>query len=164
MVRTMTTLNDIFDIKYGNQLDLNKMKLSKPTNKDKINFISRTSKNSGVVDIIKSIPNVEPLKEGLITVALGGSMLSSFVQQKPFYTAQNIMVLESRKAMSFQEKVFYCICIRKNKFRYSTFGREANKTLNDLEVPERAPSWVNDKKLLKELKEDIISIVSKMLP
>ena len=55
--------------------------------------------------------------------------------------------------MTLQEKLFYCVCLRKNKYRFS-FGRQANQTLKDLELPSKVPRWVNeisiDKPLLKE--------------
>ena len=69
-------------------------------------------------------------------------MLSSFVQRKPFYTAFHIMVLEPRREMSFNEKLYYCMCIQGNKYRYS-YGRQANKTLKDIDIPDTVPEWVN---------------------
>ena len=48
--------------------------------------------------------------------------------------------------MTFAEKLFVCICIRHNRFRYSAFGREANKTLRDIVLPDLSefPDWIND--------------------
>ena len=34
------------------------------------------------------------------------------------------------------------MCIQNNAYRYS-YGRQANKTLKDIEVPDNAPEWVN---------------------
>lgn len=125
-------LNDIFDIEYGNQLDFNKMEVDENS---EINFVSRTSKNLGVVNQVKNI-GIDPYPAGLITVTLGGSyLLSSFVQPKPFYTAQNIKVLSPKTRMTFGEKIFYCKCIEFNRFKYTSHGREANKTLDYLNVP-----------------------------
>ena len=82
----------------------------------------------------------------LLTVALGGSrLLSSYVQQVPFYTAQNVAVLSPRNPeMSTSERLFYAMCIRANAFRYSAFGREANRTLGSILVPDEAPGWVSE--------------------
>ena len=46
--------------------------------------------------------------------------------------------------MEFREKVFYCYAIPKNRFRYTSHGREANKTLENLLVPSResVPDWI----------------------
>lgn len=145
----MAKITDIFDFAYGNSLDLNKMNIC--DSNDSINFVSRTGKNLGVSARVKKIDKITAFPAGAITVALGGSILSSFIQPVPFYTAQNIAVLIPKKEMSFQEKVFYCMCIERNKFRYSTFGREANRTLKILEIPSSIPAWVNEKDFSEEL-------------
>lgn len=149
----LTELNKIFDVKLGNKFDANKMDFVE--NGD-INFISRDSKNNGCVGVVRKYNNIEPFDEGLITVSLGGSfLLSSFVQPKKFYTAQNVAVLTPRRQMTLGEKIFYCKCISVNRFKYSAFGREANKTLKVLMVPEEVPSWLEGyaEKALTELKK-----------
>ena len=143
----LTHLNKLFKVGYGNKFDLNKMeKVSK--DKKGILFVSRSAKNLGIVSKVREVENVTPYPSGLITVALGGSVLSSSIQEEPFYTAQNIAVLNPLKDMSFKEKLFYCMCIEKNRFRYSTFGREANRTLGEILVPENVPSWVESTPML----------------
>jgi len=110
-----------------------------------IAFISRSGERNGLTAFVEKVENIEPYENGLITVALGGSALSSFVQPWPFYTAQNIDVLRPRFTMSLDVKLYYCLCIEANRFRYSTYGREANRTLCTIEVPalDHIPSWVN---------------------
>lgn len=134
-------LRDIFEIEYGNKLDKNKLTASA----NGISFISRSSKKLGFDGKVKKIEGTEPYAAGLITVTLGGTyLLSSFVQSEPFYTGQNIKVLSPREEMTFAEKVFYCLAISRNRFRYTSHGREANKTLDDLLVPcrQNVPGWV----------------------
>jgi hypothetical protein len=133
----LVPLNSLFYIKYGNQFDLYKLDVNEKSN---INFVSRQSYNLGVVCKVSKYKNIEPNPPGLITVTLGGTfLLSSFVQQMPFYTAQNIKILTPKNNMSFNEKVFYCKCIEKNRFRYTSHGREANITLDTLLVPDKVP-------------------------
>ena len=152
-------LNSIFDFSYGTKLDLNKMEQIDKTSKDAVNFVSRTANNLGVAATVKKISGLEPYPAGVITVAFGGSILSSFVQQSPFYTGQNIGVLTPHKHMTLQEKIYYCICIKKNDFRYSTFGREANRTIKELKLPAEVPKWVNDKKLIHIIQDKIVKAV-----
>lgn len=131
-------LNTIFDIQYGNQFDLYKLGSNE---KSEINFVSRTRQNLGVVARVSRLDNIEPFPAGLITVTLGGSyLLSSFIQEQPFYTAQNIKILTPKYKMSYKEKLFYCKAIEINRFRYTSHGREANKTLDFLVVPSKVPS------------------------
>ncbi len=137
----MIELQNIFHIQYGNQFDLNKMNSHKGT----VHFVGRSAKNNGVTSIVNKLDDVKPFDSGLITVALGGSVLSSFVQVKPFYTGQNIVVLTPKKELTTAQKLFYCNAIYKNAYRFSTCGREANRTIKLLRVPsiEDIPAWVN---------------------
>lgn len=133
----LVELNTIFDIKYGNQFDSYKLETDEWSD---INFVSRTSNNLGVSSKVSKYNDTEPHPAGLITVALGGSVLSSFIQQEKFYTGQNIKILTPKNVMSFTEKVYYCLAIERNKFRYVACGREANVTLDTLLVPDSLPS------------------------
>ncbi len=130
-------LNEIFNIRYGNQFDLYKLETDESSD---INFVSRSRENLGVMCKVSRYKDVEPFSAGLITVTLGGSyLLSSFVQKAKFYTAQNIKVLTPKQKMSWREKIFYCKAIELNRFRYTSHGREANTTLNTLPVPAEIP-------------------------
>ena len=146
-------ITTLFHFSYGTKLDLNKMEIDN----NGVNFIGRAAKNLGIVTKIKRIKKIEPMQSGLITVALGGSILSSFIQQEPFYTSQNIMVLTPIQKMTFREKIFYCLCISENRFRYSTFGREANRTLKDLELPDKIPKFIYSKDLFTSIQNEMRS-------
>ena len=139
-------IGELFEVEYGNQLDKNKVTESPHG----IHFISRSSSNLGVDGRVEPVDGIQPYSAGLITVTLGGTyLLSAFVQPEPFYTAQNIKVLKPKTTMTFNEKVFYCIAISRNRFRYTSHGREANKTFDDILVPKPAflPKWVGEVKV-----------------
>lgn len=157
-------LKDIFEIKRGNKLDFNKMNKCVP-GEQAIAFIGRSGERNGFVGFVERLNMEEPHASGLITVALGGSTLSSFVQPDLFYTAQNIDVLLPRYVMSLDLKLYYCLCIEANRFRYSTYGREANRTLKILRVPalHHVPSWVKgaSKAAINELSNELVKLTSK---
>lgn len=140
----LVPLSEIFDIVHGNKFDLNKMERCLAA-ENSIAFVGRSGARCGIVGFVEKYDDIEPFGEGLITVALGGSALSSFVQPWPFYTAQNIDVLRPRDEMPLDVKMYYCLCVEANRFRYSTFGREANRTLSKLPVPSRdaVPPWAS---------------------
>lgn len=142
----MKPLNELFEVTYGNKLDLNKLvHLSKDNGG--VNFVGRSSQNHGVSEVVQPISGLSPYPAGLITVALGGSkLLSAFVQNDPFYTAQNVAVLRPLFEMTYQQKLFVYLAVRKNRFRYSAFGREANRTLRTLQIPdpEDFPKWIDE--------------------
>lgn len=134
-------LKELFEIRYGNGLELNVLKKSNAG----VSFIARTSKNNGVVaKVIK--PLITPLfNEGQITVAVSGSVMEAFLQTEKFVTAYHIMVLSPKMYMSDEVKLFYCHCLRMNKFKYS-YGRQANITLPFIKVPtlEEAEKFVGN--------------------
>lgn len=136
-------LDSIFDITYGSQLDLNKCrKCEKP---EGYNFVNRSSVNSGVSARILAPKGKSPFPTGSLTSAMGGSVLSTFVQQEDFFTGQNVKVLIPKTDLTLAQKLYYCACIELNRFRFSTFGREANATFDSLLVPEVSdlPSFLN---------------------
>jgi hypothetical protein len=139
-------LNQLFDVEYGNKFDLNKMELQSKASGG-INFVNRSSRNNGISATVAPVAGTPPYAGGNITVSLGGSkLLASFIQLEKFYTGQNVAVLTPKEDMTFAEKLYVCLCIRHNRFRYTAFGREANRTLRTLPVPARSafPSWLKD--------------------
>ncbi|MDR2438094.1 MAG: restriction endonuclease subunit S [Planctomycetaceae bacterium] len=127
----MIPLQQIFNISYGTNLEL----LNCEQDPNGIPFISRTSTNNGVVTRVCRFDNIEPMSENAITVALSGSVLSSFLQEEPFYTSFHIACLHPKKKLTSAEMIYYCSVIEKNKYRYN-YGRQANRTLKNILVPE----------------------------
>ncbi len=102
----MKPLNELFDVTYGNKLDLNKLR-ALPITQGGVNFVGRSSQNHGVSACVEPVDGLHTYEAGLITVALGGSkLLSAFVQEASFYTAQNVAVLRPRMPMTFQQKLY----------------------------------------------------------
>lgn len=136
------TVSELFDIKFGHRLDLNKLRIAEPGD-EWANFISRTEKNNGVLARVSTQDGRKPFEPGLITVATVGSVCSAFVQTERFYTAQNVSVLTPKRPMNLVEKLWWCRCIRENRYRYN-YGRAANRTLAGLHLPGELPEWVVD--------------------
>ena len=134
-------LGQLFGVGYGTNFDLKQMEITRVDDPEGISFVSRSRQNLGVAAHVKPYRGKPPLSAGLISVALGGSyLLSAFVQERPFYTAQNVAILSPKAPMTFSQKLFYCLCLGENRFRYSAFGREANKTLGTIVVPVGVPA------------------------
>jgi len=132
-------VSDLFEASYGNKLDLNKMKPMK----EGYRFVGRTAKNNGVVKIVEPIHGIKPYEPGAITVALGGSILSCFVQIHPFIPPKMWRYWFLKNDMSIVERLYYAKAISTNRFRYSTYGREANRTFKNILVPalSEIPAW-----------------------
>ena len=138
----LVEMSRLFNITYGNKFDLNKMTRSEMAD---IAFVNRSGLNNGVVGYVNKFEDKEPYAAGILTIALGGSVLSTFLQVKPFYTGQNVAVATPKNAMTDAELLYYAAAIKANKFRYSTCGREANRTFKTMLVPDlsEVPVWVN---------------------
>lgn len=138
----MVKISELFDVTYGVNLELNKL----TEDENGINFVSRTAQNNGVSARVLRLPHVNPIPAGTISVAAGGSVLATFLQPEPYYSGRDLYYLKSKTGLSDQEKLYYCMCIRANKYRYS-YGRQANRTLKNLLVPSPSeiPQWVFSK-------------------
>lgn len=117
-------LHKLFKTSMGNGIDANKTTKFNP----KYNYVSRDSNGNGVVDFVDEIEGEKPFSEGTLTLALGGSFLGScFIQKEPFYTAQNVGILEEKELLSIYVKLFITAVIRNEcKIKYQAFGRELN--------------------------------------
>lgn len=134
----LVKLSSLFDVRYGVNLELNKLE----NDPDGINFVSRSAQNNGVSAKVKRLSDVAPIQAGVLTVAGGGSVLETFVQPEPFYSGRDLYYLIPKTEMSLEQKLYYCACLRANKYRYN-YGRQANRTLRDIKVPAltEMPAW-----------------------
>lgn len=154
----LVPLNKLFEVSYGSKFDLKRMSINDSSN---VAFVGRTAKNNGVTAFVNKVEK-SPFPAGIISVNLGGAILESYVQLFPFYTAQNVAVLKPIRQMSELEKLYYCFAIKANKFRYGAFGREANRTLRTLLVPDTVPQrFLNIN--VKELSNKSVSDKSSLL-
>lgn len=130
-------ISDLFTIEYPHTLIF--AELSPDANG--INFVSSQGGNNSVVGRVAATEGVKLYPAGVITVPLKGTVLAAHVQMEPCYVAHQIAVLTAKHPMTLQEKLFYCTCIQKNAFRFS-YGRQADKTLKDIDLPDTVPEWV----------------------
>lgn len=138
----MPKISDLFDLEYGHSLELNR--LEKSEDADAINFVSRAARNNGVTARVKPVEGLTPSPAGTITVALNGQGGAgvAFLQPFPYYSGFHVMVLHPKTPMSDVEKLWWVTCITANRFRFG-FGRQANRTLKDLVLPDvhAMPDW-----------------------
>lgn len=106
-------------------------------------FLSRGSKNNGVAGYVKRIEGKNPIPANKITVALSGSVLECFYHNYEYYTPYHLLSLESKEKMSLKEIFYYISFIKLYQKQYN-YGRQANRTIQNLLVPEKheIPSWV----------------------
>ncbi len=139
----MTRVGDLFEVTYGHSLELNRLTVVDAA--VGVPFVSRKMGDNGISAFVAPIADVAPAPSGSLSCALSGNgILSTFIQDKPFYTAFHVAVLSPKVSLSRQQLLYYCACIEANRFRYS-WGRQANRTLKDIELPsvDEIPNWVH---------------------
>ena len=114
-------------------MELNDCIEAEPGDNNAVNFVARTESNNGVSARVKPVEGKEPQPAGLITCAGGGSVLSTFLQEEPFYSGRDLYLLIPLQPMSKLAKLFCITVIKANRYRYS-YGRQANVTLPFLEL------------------------------
>lgn len=136
----LVALAKLFSVTYGVNLELSRMVISTHG----IPFVGRSDRNNGVTARVAPHPDIIPNPAGTLSVAGGGSVLATFLQHEPYYSGRDLFYLTALVPMTDSQKIYYCACIRSNRYRYS-YGRQANKTLKDLLIPslDNVPPWVD---------------------
>lgn len=153
-------ITKIFDIFYGNKLDMCQMTPSS----DGIPFVTRTATNNGVGGIVEPVDGIVAYPAGSLSIALGGSIGSTFLQTKDFYTSQNVAVLQPKEKLSSELLLFLAALIEKEcSLRFVAFGRELNKHIKrDFTI--KLPLLEEDKPDWKELEDLIKDRILPQLP
>lgn len=132
-------LKDLFDIRYGVNMELYKFDECKSTDRRAIPFVSRSERNNGVAAFVEKRIGYEPNPAHTLSVAVGGSVLATFYQDKPYYSGFHLYCLTPKRTMSVVEMLYYSMAIKANRYRYS-YGRQANKTFKNILVPDIMPA------------------------
>ena len=153
-------ITKIFDISYGNKLDMCQMT---PCS-DGIPFVTRTAANNGVGGVVEPVEGVSAYPAGSLSIALGGSIGSTFLQTKDFYTSQNVAVLQPREKLSSELLLFLATLIEKEcSLRFVAFGRELNKHIKkDFTI--KLPLLAEDKPNWKEIEDFVKDQIIPELP
>lgn len=139
----LVALSELFCVTYGVNLELNRM----TGNSNGVPFVGRSDRHNGVTARVSLVPGIDPNPAGTLSVAGGGSVLATFLQKEPYYSGRDLFYLTPQVEMTDSQKLYYCACIRANRYRYS-YGRQANKTLRNLNLPDirSLPAWVKEGK------------------
>lgn len=135
----LVKVSDLFEVRYGTSLELNALNEIEGG----VAFVSRTTKNNGVSARVARLSEVSPMPAGTLTVALGGTPMTTFLQDEPYYTGRDVAVLASLEPMAREELLYYATCLAANRYRFS-YGRQANRTVGEIMIPAREaiPEWV----------------------
>ena len=132
-------IKDLFEIRYGVNMELYKFDECKSTALRAIPFVSRSERNNGIAAYVEKRIGYEPNPAHTLSVAGGGSVLATFYQDKPYYSGRDLYYLMPKRTMSIVEMLYYSMVIKANRYRYS-YGRQANKTFKNILVPDHMPA------------------------
>ena len=150
--------DNLFDIDMGTKLDKAKMSELNPT----VNFVGRANANNGITTCVDEIDGLKPYEAGYMTLSLGGEYLGScFIQPKPFYTSQNVIVLIPKHDMSDNVKRFIgTLVFRESRSKYKAFVDELNRHIKtDFEIwlpitSTGEPDWQYMENYMKSVTEE----------
>jgi hypothetical protein len=145
--KTMQSVERLFDIHKGHQLALNRVERV-PDGRNAVAYVARSHRNNGITAWVREIDGLQPANAGDISVCLRSRnhSLAAFVQPRRFYTTYHVAILTPKSPMTIQEKLWWCLCLRANRFRFH-FGRQANRTIGSLALPDGVPAWAAALKL-----------------
>ena len=149
-------VGDIFEVRYGINLELVRLEQCDKDDEEAIYFVSRTEKNNGVSAIVKQMIDIEPNSGHTISVAGSGSVMSCFYQRLPYYSGRDLYILIPKQALSVIEMLFYAYCLQMNKYKYS-YGRQANRTLKNILVPSEMPSHFS------QIEQNVLASIQKTI-
>lgn len=139
MISKLIPLKELFEPIYGVNLELIHLEECYKNDNGSIRFVSRTENNNGVSAYVKKNINITPNPSHTISVAVSGSVLSSFYQDDEYYSGRDLYYLVPKIKMSKEKMIFYAFCIKANKYKYN-YGRAANKTLKNILIPAEMPA------------------------
>ena len=144
----MVPLIEIFNVWYGVNLEVVNSEVV-PVG---IPFVSRQSVNNGVVCHIKRIDDIKPNPAHTLSIAVSGSVLSTFYHDYEYYSGRDVYIASPKIKLTKEQMLYYCYVVEQNKFRYN-YGRGANKTFRNILVPsiDEIPLYVNQKKMGGEI-------------
>ena len=139
----MVPLSEIFDVWYGVNLEV----VNSEVVPIGIPFVSRQSVNNGIVCHVKRMDDVEPNPSHTLSIAVSGSVLSTFYHDYEYYSGRDIYIAKPKVDLTKEEMLYYCYVIEQNKYRYN-YGRGANKTFRSILVPSKdeIPRYVKTNK------------------
>lgn len=121
-------VKSLFEVKYGINMELNACDETTLEDPNGIAFVSRTAEDNGVSAYVVPVEGKRPQPADTITVAGGGSVLSTFLQIRPFYSGRDLYLLLPKDKISKYSQLFVISALQAEKYRFN-YGRQANRTL-----------------------------------
>ena len=100
-------LKELFNLKYGVNKELINMVVCDKKHPNAKPFVSRKSPNQGISSYVLKDKTSKINPKNSISVAVSGSVLSSFLHKYEYYSGREIYILTPIKQMPEVEMIFY---------------------------------------------------------
>jgi hypothetical protein len=145
----MAKVSDLFEIKNGLSSSLVKNITEKANEDYNIAYLRPSNSMQNTVagylnkKDIDSKYIFEP-ESIFVSTDGAGSHSYSYVSSFVFVPNSNVCVLVPKKTLNYNEKVFYALCITRNRYKFSYGRKPKGKRLADIIIPDldQIPSWV----------------------
>jgi hypothetical protein len=87
----------------------------------------------------------------------------AYVSAIEFVPNSNVVALLPKRDMNLREKIYYALCISRNRYRFSYGRKPKGGRLASINLPEHPPEWLDERveELLKERLQTIVLGIGK---
>ena len=149
---SLVPLSDLFYVENG--LAASNLIRSKTKRSDNwIPFIRPSYRQSTSIDAYVNkflVPQEKVFPKGTLYVSTNGqgSHTYSYVSATEFVANSDVAVLKPKRPMTLREKLFYAMCISKNRFKFSYGRKPKGEKLESIMLPRTISQTFNEMALL----------------
>lgn len=153
----LTPLKELFDVTNG-IASSEVQRSERPKSDNWIPFVRPSYKQSTSIDAYVNrymVPRDKVFPKGTLYVSTDGqgSHTYSYVSTSDFVPNSNVAVLRPRRAMTLREKLFYAMCITRNRFKFSYGRKPKGDKLTSIMLPKAIPTTMNNLNLIEYLNQ-----------
>lgn len=155
---TLVPLKELFDVENGIAAS-NLLRSKTKRSENWVPFIRPSYRQSTSIDAYVNkylVPQEKVFPRGTLYVSTNGqgSHTYSYVSATEFVPNSDVSVLKPKRMMTLREKLFYAMCISRNRFKFSYGRKPKGDKLETIMIPKTIGKVFNDIDLQKVL--DII--------
>ena len=141
----MIQIQDLFEIKSGSNITASQLSEEPFTNSIPVVGASGALKKTVVGYIDKNSISNKVFPQNTIYVSTNGALCcTAFLAPCEFTGNIDMVALIEKQPLTIKQKLYYCLCINANKYRFSYGRKPKGARFSTLEIPapEEIPAWV----------------------
>ena len=151
---TLVPLGELFDVENGVAAS-NLLRSKTKRSENWVPFIRPSYRQSTSIDAYVNkylVPQEKVFPKGTLYVSTNGqgSHTYSYVSATEFVPNSDVAVLKPKRKMTLREKLFYAMCISRNRFKFSYGRKPKGEKLEAIMLPSTISEQLNDIELLPD--------------